>query len=71
MRLYRESTDPAGSLPRANIDLEARAAIELDDSPFIVHPVLNDDFLDIRQTEIIHHAHYNVNTRTKLEEFQF
>ena len=43
IRLTRESD----SIQLDNIDVEARSATELDDSPFLVHPVLNADFLDI------------------------
>ena len=69
IRLYRESRvdGEPGSLPLDNIDLEARAAWELDDSPFFVHPVLNEAFLDLTQSHVIHHVHYNVNTRQELE----
>ena len=53
------------------IDLEARAAVELDDSPFIVHPVLNSNFLDIEQSHVVRLVHYNPNTRITLTEFEW
>ena len=42
LRLDRKSA----SLPLDSIDKEARAAVELEESPFIVHPVLNPYFID-------------------------
>lgn len=37
----------SASIALDTTDVEARSASELDDSPFLVHPVLNADFLDI------------------------
>lgn len=66
IRLTRESA----SLEMDNIDVEARSATELDDSPFFVHPILNADFLDIEQTEIVYLAGWNVNPRAILAQDQ-
>ena len=51
-----------------NMDVEARSATELHDSPFIVHPLLDPDFLDLEQSKTIRLPHWNPNARAEIAE---